>query len=203
MGRIKTSAELRDMAEKAKAREDARTKGKVESTATPRRAEDTIAVFYRNPLDKGDTVYEINVAESNLFALGGSTSDATLGITRAGVFAAKPQNTDPIAITKGSKLAIVRLNWYKGDATVARETTPWNTVWFRRYDTQTINGRQRSHFSVPFSMAAATAELNEIIDRFETLFSDNTVKEALIGDLGIATLTLGYGNQYSVLATKK
>ncbi|MDZ8023588.1 MAG: hypothetical protein RMX97_02665 [Nostoc sp. DedQUE11] len=201
MGRRLSAAELEDRAKVARAREEARTTRRVNSTRTPQRAEDTIAVYYGDPLSKGDAIYKINVPESNLFVLGASTTDAATGITRAGLRTAPPDNSDPIEITKGSKLAIVRMNWYKGDANVSRETTPWNSVWFKRYDAQTINGRSRSHFSVPFSKAEDVITIDEIIDRFNALFTGGgSIKDALIGDLGEATLTMGYGSQYSILA---
>lgn len=201
MGRRLSAAELEDRAKIARAREEARKTRRVNSTSTPKRAEDTVTVYYGDPLSKGDLIYKINVPQSNLFVLGESTTAAAQGITRAGLRTAAPENNDPIEITKGSKLAIVRMNWFKGDENVSRQTTPWNSVWFKRYDTQTVNGRSRSHFSVPFSKAEDVITIDEIIDRFNALFTgQNSIKDALLGDLGEATLTMGYGNQYSILA---
>jgi hypothetical protein len=194
--RLLSSAELTALAEKRKRREAALEKRRVESTRTPQRSQDKVAVYYKDPLDAGRTLL-IAVPEAGLLKFGKGV--LSTGITALGLSLQAPTtNSEVIQISKGSKIPIVKIKWFYGDATAKRKTTEWGTVYNCAYDV--VNGR--SHFSVPFTSTAANASLDFLKRKFFELF-DNDQQENrrdLIGVLGQAELIAGYGNQYMVIA---
>jgi hypothetical protein len=197
MSRPKSVGELTELLEQAKRRKTEREKRKLESTRTPQKAEERTIVYYRDPIILG-RIFEIAVPKSNLEKFGGGTLAA--GITAAGLTLDAPTGegaATPIQVLKGSKFAIVRLEWYFGDNLPVREKTPWGTVWTRNYD----KDGGKSHYQIPFSIVTGAFNLSTVITKFTEMFDSDAEKNkrSLIGVLGQAKLTVGYGNQKTIL----
>lgn len=198
MGRYKSVGELTELLEQAKRRKAAMEKRKVESTATPQKAKDKVTVYYKNPIVPTQ-ILKLTVPQPGIIKFGGSNLAA--GITACGLLADAPENSSPIEVVKGSKIPIVKICWFFGDATARRIATDWGTTYARPYD----NDGGQSHYSVPFSMATGTLTINALIAKFEEFFDNDeeTNKRGLLGVLGEASLVLGYGKQTTILARAK
>jgi hypothetical protein len=198
MGRYKSVGELTELLEQAKRRKAAMEKRKVESTATPQKAKDKATVYYRDPVIAG-RLLKLTVPQAGIIKFGGSTLAA--GITACGLLADAPDGSSAVEILKGSKVPIIKICWYFGDANAKRVPTDWGTVYTKPYD---ADGGQ-SHYSIPFTTASGTLNVNTLITKFNEFFdSDQEAnKRNLIGVLGEATLTIGYGNQTTILARAK
>jgi hypothetical protein len=183
MGKVRTSYELEFLAKKAKAREDAKLAARKASPKpyTPKSPQDYQTYYYRDPIDLGRVIEipQVNVRAINLL---GGEDDAGLLVN------APSGTTNLITLYKGSKIKIIKLHWYFGDATATAVTTDWGTRYIKKYDAQ---GGQ-SHFSVPFTIASGTFNLETIMNKFRTYFvGEDATKKALIGELGRAELRLG------------
>lgn len=70
-----------------------------------------------------------------------------------------------------------RVHWYQGDATPVRVKTDWNTSWTRYYNST----GDRSHYSMPFSLATGLITVDEIQEKFNELFGPTGTKRSLLG----------------------
>lgn len=198
MARRKTAAELEEQAKIARAREAARKAARQANPKpyTPRAADDFQKVYYRDPLEIGRFL-EIEVRKQSLTDWG--------GIADAGLLVAAPEGSVVVPIIRGSKIPIVKVNWYFGDSSVVVvPETAEHGRWIKKYDEK--NGT--SHKSLPFSIAtgtfnATTVNINAIITAFNAKLDTEAKKTAILGDNGRAELVLGYGTQYTVLARVK
>ena len=198
MAKRKTAAELEELAKIARAREAARKAARDADPAPyrPKVAADYNKVYYRDPLEIGRFL-EIEVRVQSLTEWG--------GIAAAGLLDNPPEGAVVVPIIRGSKIPIIKVNWYYGDASVI--VVPGNAAhgrWIKRYDER--NGS--SHKSIPFSIAsgtfnAATVNINAIITAFNAKLDTVAKKDDIIGKNGRAELVLGYGTQYTKLASVK
>jgi hypothetical protein len=191
MGKRLSPAELEERAKLARAREAAM---KARRTAnpkpyTPRTAEDFSTIFYRDPLETGRFL-EIDVKARALTKIG--------GVAAAGLLATLPDGSVAVKITRGSKIPIVKLRWYFGDANASPVMTPWGTRWIKKYD---ADGGQ-SHYTLPFSIATGVFTLDTIQTKFREYFNETngTKRTEMLGANGSIELVMGYGNQYTVLS---
>ncbi|QLE54832.1 hypothetical protein [Nostoc sp. TCL26-01] len=192
MARRKSAYELEELAKIARAREAAR---KAARLANPkpykaRKPEDFQIAYYRDPLETGRFL-QFEVKKQALTNLG--------GIAEVGLLATVPDGSVVVEVNKGSKIAVVKLRWYYGDATAEVKNTSYGTRWIKKYDDK---GGQ-SHWSTPFSVATGTFTMNTILDRFKAIFNDSTKRTNILGANGYAELIVGYGKQYSILDTSK
>lgn len=195
MARRLSAAELEERLKIARAREAARA---AERAASPkpyvaRNPADFDRLFYLDPLRQGN-VYQIEIKKEALTKVGGATG--------AGLLTTAPDGATAIEITRGSKIAIVRLRWYFGDNTpvpVVKNYGGITTRYIKKYDK---SGNQ-SHYSLPYSMATSSASMmSQILARFESQFNstNGTLRDAVLGANGEAWLEIGYGTRYTTLA---
>lgn len=190
MSRRYTPAELEERAKKARAREAAMLKRRIDNLKpyVKRDPTDYSTIFYRDPLETGRFL-EIEVKAKALLKIG--------GVAGAGLLATLPDGSVAVKITKGSKIPIVKIQWYFGDATVSPVMTPWGTRWIKKYD---ADGGQ-SHWSLPFSIGTGVFTLDTIQTKFRDYFNETngTKRTDMLGPNGQVELVMGYGNQYTVL----
>lgn len=194
MARRKSAIELKELARIAEARDAARKAALLANPKPykPRVPDDFQTVYYRDPIEAGRYL-QFEVKKQAITNLG-SLADAGLVDTVA-------SDAVVVEINRGSKIAVVRLRWYYGDASPEVKTTAYGTRWIKKYDDK--NGQ--SHWSLPYSVASGAFTLNTIIDRFKTQFNntDGTKTTSVLGANGYAELVIGYGSQYSILDTSK
>lgn len=194
MVRRKSAIELKEMARIAEARDVARKAALAANPKPykPKAADDFETVYYRDPLELGRYL-QFEVKKQAIVNLG--------TLADAGLLSEVPEGAVVVEINKGSKIAVVRLKWYYGDATGEVKITAYGTRWIKKYDDK---GGQ-SHWSLPYSINTGAFTLNTIIDKFKTQFNNTngTKKASVLGVNGYAELAIGYGNQYSILDTSK
>lgn len=196
MAKQLNAAKLEEKLKIARAREAARA---AERAANPkpyvaRNPADFDRIFYRDPL-KNDLIYQIEVKKEALTKLGGAAG--------AGLLTELPQDAQSTEITKGSKIAIVRLRWYFGDNTPETVVKTYGSVTTRYVKKYDKSGNQ-SHYSIPYSVTASSASMiSQILARFETQFNstNGTLRTAVLGANGSAWLEIGYGSRWVPIAT--
>lgn len=168
MGRMKPAWYYERQAQEATARANY-YRNRVPSVDTTVKSRQTTSAFYRSLLNKNGTEHLFfKVAPANA-AVG------LISIAQAGLLTTLPVNTVAQNM-RGSGLKPSKISWYKGDATPVAERTPYNTRWIRYYSTA---GTQ-SHFSVPFSRAAAEFDAQDLITAYQTIFTGGG-RDTLLG----------------------
>jgi hypothetical protein len=210
MARRRSAAFYEEKAKIAREREAYKLANPSQRTQTyvPKDA-DFVDAYYRDPLQLGRYL-QIPVLKSNLDGV--NTNEAT-ALTKLGLLSQAEFDAlagTPVAVEvslKGNKIPIVKLELIFGDANpVVVPKTQGHGRYVKFYDEK--NGK--SHRSVPFigipketAFTAGNINLAAIITAFDALMSNTVEKEALVGDNGTAKLVFGFGNQYTVLATKR
>ncbi|MDJ0795806.1 MAG: hypothetical protein QNJ51_03040 [Calothrix sp. MO_167.B12] len=198
MGRTRSSYELQELLDKAKRREAELEKRRIEKIRNPQPTPATATLFYRDLLQPNKNLfYQVEVRERALQAF--VSGSLTAGRDKAGLLADAPEGATIIELTKGSKIALLKVKWFYGDASVSVSTTSWGTVVRKPYDVQ--GSYVQSHFSIPFSVKGQqNFTINTAVQKFEEWAAEEGTKNNVIGVNGRAELIMGYGNQYTTLA---
>lgn len=143
----------------------------------------TRQIYYRSLNQKANNESIIYSMQANEAALTAVTA------AKAGITTTAPTGTTDIVLPRPKGFFPTRANWYKGTATPATATTPYQTSYPRYYDKA---AGVQSHFSIPMSMVTGEVTVAGIKLLFDAIFNPGGVANTtLLGTKnGRASLTL-------------